>query len=107
MARERIDTSAIWNAIHDARRGAELMKERRGIDAYERGRDMERSAAQAEAVMRKIDELLPRLLDLKADADRAYDRYVTSYVPDCCSCHISAPCSFCTSEPEEDEREGV
>lgn len=103
MSRERIDTSFIWSAISYARKGAELMKERRGVDAYERGRDMERSAAEAEAVLRKIDSLLPRLLDLKADADRAYDRFVTNYVPEGCSCHLSAPCSFCTSQPEEAE----
>jgi len=37
-----------------------------------------------------------------SEADKAYDRYVDpkcayhTDFPTCCSCHLSAPCSFCT-----------
>jgi hypothetical protein len=64
---------------------------------------------RAEAAIREFDKLQgqwQRALTLMAEADRAYDRYVTSPELDgpggSCSCHIMPPCSYCLSLPDPD-----
>lgn len=45
--------------------------------------------------------------DNRTNSEHEYDRYAATGTlsdsdPDCCSCHISAPCSYCTRETEDE-----
>ena len=41
----------------------------------------------------------------KQDPNDPPHRIGSDVAPECCSCHISAPCSFCTRETENTDNE--
>lgn len=91
-AAESLAESAVWNAKGcDARDNAKWRR-----DAIQRG----------QKAYNRLSAEMPRLRDLKTAADREYDRHVTRFrdeEPQGCSCHISPPCGFCTSQSDEEE----
>lgn len=96
-----LSTGAIYDAIMSLEREADFRWNVGGRGNCDRYRDLQRTVHEALAEYHALSEALPRLRELKAEADRAYDRYVTRIEdrePDCCSCHISAPCRFCVTE---------
>ena len=95
-----LSINAIWDAIEALEREADFRWNVGGSGNFERYRDLKRDAKRAMVEYRQLSEALPRLRGLMAEADRQYDHYVTRE-PVCCSCHISAPCSFCTCEDTE------
>ena len=92
-----LSTSAIYDAITALEREANFRWNVGGSENFERYRDLNRMMKLALVEYRQLSDALPRLRALKVEADRQYDRYVTRQ-PECCSCHISAPCGFCTRE---------
>jgi hypothetical protein len=110
-----INLNVIDSALSDLARAAETIRyTARGADAYDRARWMEQNAREAQKELSKLSALWPRIRGMLADADRAYDAYVTSPRRDYgddertgCSCHLSAPCSFCTSQSDDDEDEAA
>lgn len=95
-------TGSIWSAIQCLEREAQFRRNIGNNSNYERARDLDHAYKQAMAEYRQLSDALPRLRSLKDAADREYDRYVTRE-PESCSCHISAPCGYCTSQSDEDE----
>lgn len=95
-----LSTNAIYDAISSLESEANFRWNVGGRVNLERYRDLQRVIRNAMAEYRALSEALPRLRDLKAAADREYDRYVTRG-PDGCSCHLSAPCGYCTRETED------
>lgn len=74
----------------------------RGPDAHDRIRRDREEVSRAFAALRKVQEAWPKAASLIDEADRAYDRYVTTdRAAQGCSCHINPPCSFCCDAPEE------
>ena len=96
-----LSTGHIYDAIMELQREANFRRNIGGRNNYDRARDLDRIYSEAMAEQRALSDALPRLKALKAEADRAYDRYVTRG-PECCSCHISAPCGYCTSQSDEE-----
>jgi hypothetical protein len=87
----------IYYAIYELDREAQFRRNLGGSSNYERARDLDRIRKDAIAVYNQLSEAMPRLRSLKVEADRSYDRYVTRPpLDEGCSCHINAPCSFCT-----------
>lgn len=99
----QLSISAIYDAITSLDRECNFRWNVGGRDNLDRYRALQRIMKDAMAEYRLLSEALPRLRDLKSAADREYDSYVTRE-RECCSCHISAPCGFCTSQSDEDER---
>ena len=97
-----LSTNAIYEAISCLEREASFRRNTGGITNYERASDLERTYRDASAELRSLSGALPRLRALKAEADWQYDRYVARE-PEGCSCHINPPCSFCTSQSEDDQ----
>jgi len=57
----------------------------------------ERDIRAGRTALAKLQEAWPRIKALAAEAERSYDLYVTrDRLADACSCHLSAPCGFCT-----------
>jgi hypothetical protein len=99
-----LSTNAIYDAIRCLEREADFRRNIGGNANYERARDLDRIRQQADAEYNRLSDAMPRLRSLKDEADRAYDRYVTREPStDGCSCHLSAPCSYCTREVDEDD----
>lgn|SRR3546814_661452 len=97
----RIDQ--IWIAINELERAAESISYIPGRNNWERSRDMKRVASEAMAQYNALSAALPRLRDLNAAAEREYDRYATRMPEmDGCSCHLSAPCSYCTRDIKDE-----
>lgn len=97
-----LSTNAIYEAISCLEREASFRRNTGGSTNWERARDLDRAYRDASAELRALSDAMPRLRALKAQADWQYDRYVTRE-PECCSCHINPPCSFCTSQSEDDQ----
>lgn len=95
-----LSTNRIYEAISCLEREANFRRNIGGNDNWERARDLSRAFQDASQELRILSDALPRLRELKAEADRQYDRYVTR-VPEGCSCHISPPCSYCTRDDGE------
>lgn len=96
----RIDE--IYYAINSLDQAAERISYLGGVDNYDRSKEMRRTAREAMLQYNAIAAALPRLRALESEASRQYDRYVTSErEPDGCSCHLMAPCSYCTREVVE------
>lgn len=79
---ERFNTSSISGALRDL----EMLSERayslaRRSAEFEEAKQMKRIAVQAQQELRKLEEALPRLLQLSREVDRAYDRRVTGMHP--------------------------
>lgn len=95
----------LWSidlAVRNARRYANhLYNNAKRADDYDYAKDADRVASAGERELRKLLEAWSEIKSLKASRERAYDEYVTN-PPECCSCHISAPCSYCTREIDED-----
>lgn len=88
-------------AVRNARRYAmHLHDTAKRADDYDRARESTRIAQQGEQAMRQLSSMWSEIKSLMAARDRAYDQYVTSR-QECCSCHITAPCSYCTDQSEE------
>lgn len=97
------DLYRIQDAVHNARRYANrLYNTAHGVDDYDNAREAERVAQMAEVEMRKLTDMWPEIKSMKSSAEHAYDAYVT-YIPDCCSCHLVAPCGYCTREVDEEQ----
>lgn len=105
MSDLRIDN--IYYAINALEREAERLSwNAQGIEQRDRARDLARTAKEAAAEYRILSEAMPRLQALKSEADRQYDSYVTRprfEDEGGCSCHISAPCSFCTRQTDDED----
>lgn len=100
-----LSLNAIYSAITSLERECNFRWNVGGRDNIDRYRDLQRIMKDAMAEYRLLSEAMPRLRELKKAADREYDRYVTRFEdrePECCSCHISAPCSFCTHQTEDE-----
>jgi len=103
---EGLTTDAIYDAIHALQRESDYRWDVGGRSNIDRYRDLKRMMNAAMAEYNALSAALPRLRALKAEADRSYDRRMTRYedrAPECCSCHISAPCSFCVNQSDDDE----
>lgn len=74
----------------------------KGVEAYRICDERERALRDAERAMNRLSAEWPKASALIEASKREYDRYVTRE-PESCSCHLSAPCSYCTSQPDEDE----
>lgn len=97
-----LSINAIYYAISSLEREANFRWNVGGRDNLDRYRDLQNIMRDAMAEYHALSEALPRLRSLKAAADREYDNYVTRE-RECCSCHISAPCGYCTRETEDAE----
>lgn len=100
-----LSLDAIYYAINSLERECNFRWNVGGRDNLDRYRDLQRIMKDAMAEYRLLSEAMPRLRELKSAADREYDRYVTRFEdrePECCSCHISAPCGFCTRETKDE-----
>lgn len=97
-----LSTDAIYDAISSLEREANFRWNVGGRGNLDRYRDLQRTMRDAMTEYQALSEALPRLRALKVAADREYDRYVTRE-PECCSCHISAPCGYCTRQTEDEE----
>lgn len=95
----------LWDidmAVRNARLYANrLYNTARNAYDYDNARDAERIASQGEAALRLLSSSWSEIKSMFAERDRAYDRYVTRD-RECCSCHICAPCSYCTSKTEDE-----
>lgn len=74
----------------------------RGSEAYRICSEREQALKNAERALDRLSSVWPKAQALIADAERSYDRYVERE-PESCSCHLSAPCSWCMSQPDPDE----
>lgn len=96
----RIDE--IYYAINSLDQAAERISYLGGVDNYDRAKELRRVAREAMLQYNAISAALPRLRALESAASREYDSYVTrNREPESCTCFLSAPCSFCTSEVVE------
>ncbi|GGA00199.1 hypothetical protein GCM10011408_21350 [Dyella caseinilytica] len=99
------DLWPIQRAVDNARRYANhLYNNARRADDYDHAKDAERVASEGESALRKLSEQYSDLRSLKASSERAYDEYVANG-RDCCSCHINAPCGYCTRQSDEEGAE--
>ena len=73
-----------------------------GSEAYRICSDRERALKAAERELDRLSSVWPKAKALIAESERSYDRYVER-ASESCSCHLSAPCSFCTSQSDEDD----
>lgn len=87
----------LYDAIYYAEKAANLYRVNRN---YDEANSAERTAQQARKEYAALSDALPRMEALSVEAGKSYDRYVTSD-RGCCSCHLCAPCSFCTSQTDE------
>lgn len=94
-------TSSIDSAISALERAANVIDNT--SRRYEYSREYRQIARDAAKELAAVNRELPRLLELKRNADRAYDAYVTRE-PDSCFCNAdNAPCSWCESHCVESE----
>lgn len=115
MSLDNINLNVIYSAIRAAARMADRISydARPNSDAYQQARHDIHTAREAEKEFDKLSKNWSRIQSLSASADREYDRYVTrrpDYEDDertGCSCHQSAPCSYCTRAVDEEEDDGV
>ena len=92
----------IASAIDSLERAANhLSNYAKGWRDYDRIKEMHATAAEANQEYQKLVQAWPRAKSLVDEAARSYDRYVTRE-PEGCTCHISPPCSYCTSQTDED-----
>lgn len=78
----------------------------RGAEAYRICDERERAIQHGEAALTKLEREWPRIQALLSEAARSYDAYVTREVDQesqGCSCHLSAPCSWCENQSDADE----
>lgn len=79
----------------------------KGSEAYRICSEREQALKDAERALDRLSSVWPKAQALIADAERSYDRYVERD-PESCSCHLSAPCSWCISQPDPDAQpEGI
>jgi len=108
---ESINLNVIDSAVRAAARMADRVsyEARPNSDAYQQAKHDTHTAREAEKELAKLSRVWPRIQALLASADREYDRFVTrgrDYEDDertGCSCHLSAPCSFCTRDADTDD----
>lgn len=75
----------------------------KGSEAYRICDERERSLRDAERALATLARVWPKAKTLLGEAERAYDRYVTEDRElDGCSCHLSAPCRYCTMQSDDD-----
>lgn len=74
----------------------------KGSEAYRVCSERERALKDAERALDRLLAVWPRAQALIAVAETSYDSYVTRE-PENCSCHLSAPCGYCTNQDDEDE----
>lgn len=78
----------------------------RGAEAYRICDERERAIQHGEAALTKLEREWSRIKSVVEATDRSYDLYVSRGAddePQGCSCHLSAPCSWCTMQPDPDE----
>ncbi|MDM8352858.1 hypothetical protein [Brevundimonas diminuta] len=74
----------------------------KGSEAYRICSERERALEGAARELDRLSAVWPKARALIAESERSYDRYVERD-REACSCHLSAPCSFCTSQSDEDD----
>jgi len=72
----------------------------KGSEAYRICSEREHALRAAERELDRLSSVWPKAKALIAESERSYDRYVERE-PESCSCHLSAPCRFCTSQSDE------
>lgn len=80
----------------------------RGAEAYRVCDERERAIQRGDAALTKLEREWPRIQALLSEAARSYDAYVTREPdegPQGCSCHLSAPCSWCEGQSDPNEIE--
>ena len=86
-----------------------LRTHQRSAEGYRICSDRERAIRDGEAALSKLSSQWDRIKSVMGATDREYDRYVTrgreDDEPQGCSCHLSAPCSWCTSQTDEDDEQ--
>lgn len=102
-----INLSDIDGAISNLERLAEFyFNNTRGPDAYDNYKHYKLSAERAGKAMRQLDSVWSEFRSFQSTRAEAYDRYVTSERGvESCSCHISAPCSYCMRKVDADAEE--
>ncbi len=108
MNAETIRLGDIDDAIHAARSMVSRMSyNARGYEERDLASGYQASISRGEAALRQLYEVWSEFKNYQSQRSRSYDAYVTSprddYGNRCCSCHISAPCGFCVSQPEDEE----
>lgn len=73
----------------------------KGAEAYRICSERERALMDAEKALNQLYAVWPKAKALIAESARSYDRYVERE-PESCSCHLSAPCSYCMSQSDDD-----
>lgn len=96
------DLNDIWTAIRSLEAAAEkLYYSATNVEQRDRVRDFQFAAKRGMEAYNRLSSKLPRAMELLAASEREYDRYVTRE-PECCSCHINAPCGFCLAQSDEE-----
>lgn len=72
----------------------------KGVEAYRVCSERERALREAEHALGRLYAVWPKAQALIAQSALEYDRYVERE-PESCSCHLSAPCGYCISQPDE------
>ncbi len=97
-----VSASELDYALSALRRAANIMD---NTNRFDFAREFRMAARDAQKELDRLNSALPELMSLKRSADRAYDiRVTTEREPECCSCHINAPCTYCTSHCAECEQ---
>lgn len=107
MSIANLSLNTIYYAISALEREAEGAYYRavRSAD-YDRARDLRRTAAEAMKDYSALSQNWDRIKALSYEAERAYDAHVTRPPREDdggCSCHLNAPCGWCTRQVDEDE----
>lgn len=101
----KVNLSDIERGIRSGQSAVESLRTWvKGVESYRICDERERALRDAERAVAELYKVWPKAQALIAESERSYDRYVTrDYEPDGCSCHLSAPCSFCTMQADEDD----
>lgn len=104
MAQGEIRLQDIDDALSSGARAVDSLSSWvRGPDARDRVRAYADSITRGQAALRALYSTWPRAKALLEASAREYDAYVTRDPGDGgCSCHLCAPCSFCTSDADEE-----
>lgn len=96
-----ISTHSIDSAISALERAANVIDNT--SRRYEYSREYRQIARDASKELSALNRELPRLLELKQNADRAYDAYVTRELDGCYCNADNAPCNWCENHCVECE----
>lgn len=104
MAADRIRLSDIDAGLRAGLAAVEALRTWvKGAEAYRICSERERALQEGERALQALYDVWPRAKALIQESERSYDRYVTrDFEPESCSCHLSAPCSFCMAQTDDE-----